>query len=123
MLNCLIEEYPETITVDGIDYRIDTDFRRWIGLNEALLDKELSSDDLNYLILSLFIDNLLPTNGIETGRAIIQFLRGNIDDSKDRKGASKGKRVFSFAEASLSPCFLVSVTLKQICRSSDWVLL
>lgn len=96
MLNCLIEEYPETITVDGIDYRIDTDFRRWIGLNEALLDKELSSDDLNYLILSLFIDNFLPTNGIETGRAIIQFLRGNIDDSKDRKGASKGKRVFSF---------------------------
>lgn len=95
MLNALIEEFPETITVDGIEYRIDTDFRRWIGLNEALLDKELNSDDLNYLILSLFKYDL-PTNGEEAGKAIIRFLRGNVDESKEARSSGKGKRVFSF---------------------------
>lgn len=95
MLNALIEEYPDTISVEGIEYQIDTDFRRWIGLNEALLDKELESKDLNYIILELF-ESDIPENGVEAGKAIIKFLQGNIDESKKVKGASKGKRVFSF---------------------------
>lgn len=95
MLNALIEEYPDTIIVDGKEYSIDTNFRRWIGLNEALLDKQLEPDDLNHLVLALFKEEL-PENGAATGKEIIRFLRGNIDDSKEGKGAVKGKRVFSF---------------------------
>lgn len=95
MLNCLIENYPKHIYVEGKAYRIDTDFRRWIGLNEALLDKGLEPDDLNHLILSLFKDKL-PNNGSEAGKEIIKFLMGNVNDSKSENRKSKNKRVLSF---------------------------
>ena len=95
MLNCLIEPYPKTITVDGVDYRIDTDFRRWIGLNEALLDPELSKDDLNYLLISLFYGDI-PSNGKAAGKAIMRFLQGNVKDEKTMEKKSRQKRVLSF---------------------------
>lgn len=95
MLNCLIENYPKHIYVDGKAYRIDTDFRRWIGLNEALLDKNLEPEDLNYLILSLFRDEL-PSNGSEAGKEIIRFLLGNINERQNGKHKAKSKRVMSF---------------------------
>ena len=36
----LYREPPETITIDGVLYPVDTDFRRWIEFQGILLAKE-----------------------------------------------------------------------------------
>ena len=39
MRNLLLESLPNSLEIGGRKYRIDTDFRTWLSLNEALLNK------------------------------------------------------------------------------------
>lgn len=96
MRNAIIEGYPDSIIVNGESYLIDTDFRRWIGLTEALLDSQLGKEDLNYLIQSLFIDRI-PNDGIGASRALMNFLNRTNEERKPTKKGTKGKRVLSFS--------------------------
>lgn len=95
MLNSLIQPYPEVITIDGKDYEVYTDFRKWIALTEALLDKELNTMELFIVLTSVFI-NEKPEMTQETIQQIVRFLNGNTGAKKGKQSKKRNKRVLSF---------------------------
>ena len=74
MINALFEEYPEALYIDGEYYKISTDFRRWIALNEAMLDKTLSEEEKGCIAMSLFKDEV-PDDYNSAIISIAEFLQ------------------------------------------------
>lgn len=54
MINIIYEKFPETISADGCEYRVITDFREWIKFADMMGDNELSSDDKILLLTRFF---------------------------------------------------------------------
>ena len=95
MFNFLIKGYPKEIEVDGTNFSIDTDFRTWIGINEAMLDISLDPNVRAYLIMSVFKKSIprLETTSI---KKVANFLKGpNQEDSKE-SAHRKSRYIFSF---------------------------
>ena len=53
-MNLLTTTLPDTITVDGREYAIHTDFRDWIRFCEMLLDEELKEEEKVYIALMMY---------------------------------------------------------------------
>ena len=53
-MNLLTTALPDTITVDGREYAIHTDFRDWIRFCEMLLDEELKEEEKIYIALMMY---------------------------------------------------------------------
>ena len=53
-MNLLTQSLPETVTVDGGEYAIFTDYRNWIQFAEMMLDDELTNDEKYYLAMGIF---------------------------------------------------------------------
>ena len=52
MMNVLYDEFPDFVEVDGKLYKIITDFRDWIRLNDLVDDDEVNDiDKVNLLHL------------------------------------------------------------------------
>ena len=97
MINGLIEKYPTSITVARKSYQIDTDFRRWIGFHEALLDNALTSNNKLMLMYQLFKD-AIPSMIYEkeTIAQVAEFLKGNVMISNQKDNSKTNKQVFSY---------------------------
>ncbi len=55
MINALYEPFPESITVDGTEYPIITDFREWFRFADLVEDDEISKRDKLYLMMRWFL--------------------------------------------------------------------
>ena len=55
-MNLLTTALPDTITVDGREYAIHTDFRDWIRFCEMLLDEELKEEEKVYIALMMYTE-------------------------------------------------------------------
>ena len=53
-MNLLTTTLPDTITVEGREYVIHTDFRDWIRFCEMLLDEELKEEEKVYIALMMY---------------------------------------------------------------------
>ena len=74
MINALYEPFPESITVDGTEYPIITDFREWFRFADLVEDNEISKRDKLYLMIQWL---LKPPERItdELIYAILDFYR------------------------------------------------
>ena len=61
MMNVLYDEFPDFVEVDGKLYKIITDFRDWIRLNDLVDDDEVNDIDKVNLLLMWF-DGEIPDN-------------------------------------------------------------
>lgn len=95
MINALFEEYPEALYINGEYYKIFTDFRRWIALYEAMLDKTLSEEEKGCIAMFLF-QNDVPKDYSSAIISIAKFLQGNISENKHKTTAKKSRYVFSY---------------------------
>lgn len=75
MINILYEPFPDSITADGKEYRIPTDFREWLGFADMLGDKTISEEERAALCGMWFEpEEEHITAGMIAG--LIGFLRG-----------------------------------------------
>lgn len=74
MINALYEPFPESITVDGIEYPIITDFREWFRFADMAEDDEISKRDKLLLMTKWLLE---PPESItdELIFAILDFYR------------------------------------------------
>lgn len=81
MMNLLYEPLPETITADGKEFPVVTDFREWIRFSAMLKDAELSEKEKIQFML-LYVDGVewVSKNLID---ALFSFYRA--DDLKFKK--------------------------------------
>lgn len=83
MINALYEPFPETVTVNGIEYPIVTDFREWIKFADMLDDKEISSEEKIFLLAEWLLN---PPERItnELIKAVFSFYKAeNLNFNRD----------------------------------------
>lgn len=76
MINILYEPFPDSITADGKEYKVLTDFREWLGFAEMITDKSITAEERASLC-SMWIDPEpdIITAGMVSG--LISFLRAD----------------------------------------------
>lgn len=95
-MNLLCDKTPDTITVSGVDYKINTDFRVWIKFELILtnqIDDTLSAEILAE-IQKLVFRTPCPMNE-ETVEAILNFYRCGKPPEK-HSGGGNDKAVFDY---------------------------
>lgn len=98
----LEESLPETVTVDGRDYFITTDYRDWIRFEKMISSDELDDSEKIRIMLEFFepdedgcVD--LPVNIAEALNALVWFYGcGDAEQSRERR--KKGEKIYDFDE-------------------------
>lgn len=83
MINALYEPFPKTVSADGYEYPIVTDFREWLKFADMMGDKELSSEEKILLLTDWF---LKPPEYVtqELVKAVFDFYKAeNLDPKPD----------------------------------------
>ena len=95
-MNLLQDPVPDTLTVAGTAYPINTDFRVWIGFEKLLTESDDSDDELLKAVFKLVFSNEIPPAEYnqETVDEILWFYKCGKDIG--RKGASAKKDIFSY---------------------------
>jgi len=70
-MNLLTQSLPETVTVDGGEYAIFTDYRNWIQFSEMMLDDDLTDNEKYYLAMGIFKEQ--PENQQDAIQALTEF--------------------------------------------------
>lgn len=96
-MNMLTDSLPDTVAVDGRQYRVHTDFRNWIHFELLMLDRTIPIQRKIVEILKLvYAEELPPTLGEAMDAAFLFYARPRSEKTgaEERK---KGKQVYSFA--------------------------
>lgn len=88
----MLGELPESLTVNGREYEINSDFRVALSIMEALNDIELSdADKAAVILLNLFCDEVEPEDYEEALKQASWFLDGGME-YKDALNSTADKR-------------------------------
>jgi hypothetical protein len=75
-------DYPELITIDGVDYEINTDYKYALACFQCINDKEISDTERAYGIIGILYKEE-PTDLKEALRMAIKYLRCGKDTPQD----------------------------------------
>lgn len=96
-MSILTKPLPETVRVDGKDYAINTDFRRWIAFEQVVTDDMIPEQDKIVQILQLGYKQVLPPNIGLALQALIEFYKGGYgEETQKGKGGGSKKRIYDF---------------------------
>jgi len=90
-MNILYEKLPDTICIDGEEYGIHTDFRRWIEIELILTDK-LTPDNVARAIILCY--KRLPGDIKSAMDGIVRFYSGDEEGLRKKRG--RRKAVYSY---------------------------
>lgn len=96
-MNMLTDSLPDTLTISGRAYPIDTDFRVWIQYELLLTSgSELNDDEIFENILHLVFPEQHPPDGCEaeTAEQIMWFYRCGKDEKK--RSDNNDEDIFSY---------------------------
>ena len=103
-MNVMFEAFPQTVEVDGKEYKIVTDFREWIKLHELFQNTRKFSRATLDMILDWYEDDP-PEDDREAVRALQDFLLAESLQEDDFTDEKTGQRVrqpekpsFSFSQ-------------------------
>jgi hypothetical protein len=93
--NILVDALPESVTVNGRDYAINTDFRVGLNIILAYEDSELTPTEKALVLLELLYPEK-PENLIEAVKEGVRFLDGTLESNN--RGTEEGSpvRLYSF---------------------------
>lgn len=100
-MNILIDLVPDTVEIDGIEYKINTCFRISMMFELLMQDDSIPEDEKLMLALELYYDNI-PENLSEAVEKLLWFYKcGKEDDIGNSKNAEnnnskKADNIYSF---------------------------
>jgi len=97
-LNLILDRLPGSLTIGGVEYLIDTDFRTSILFELMMLDDEMSDEDKAQETIALYFPGKKPDFTEETIDKILWFYRGGKEEKKHRGsgGGDPLNPVYSF---------------------------
>jgi len=100
--NPLIDRPPETITVSGRDYRLDTDYRTVLAYLRLLKDQDIEDQDKTVLGLSMFYGDSILREDLEDLAAHLRYFinRGAEPEEDESADAAKPVKAFDLLEDS-----------------------
>lgn len=84
MINLLYESLPNSIAVRNKGFLINTDFKYWIELSDALNDPNCNKEYLANVLINIFYDEIPKEFDQDVFLAIKDFLIGNVDNEKEQ---------------------------------------
>lgn len=97
-MNQFYDKYKDYVIVSGLKYRIETDFRKMIQLNDIIKDHSISNVEKVSFIVGMFID--MPPEAVifDAVEEFVKFVSMSSDnDEKSVKTSNKHtKRTYSF---------------------------
>lgn len=88
----LYESLPDSIEVEGKLYRIITDFREWIKLQDMLKDNSFSKAEKITICKEWILDDRAPMN-METIKALCNFLIVSSNEGQPEKKTSQTEKI------------------------------
>ena len=92
----MLGELPESLTVNGKEFEINTDFRIALGIMEALGDEELTDvDKAAVILINLFCEEPDPEDYEEALKQASWFLDGGVEyktDDDEAAGSNKPRQ-------------------------------
>lgn len=93
-MNILVDEFPDFVEIDGVDYKINTDFRASLRTLLAFEDNDLALYEKQIIMLQNLY-NSLPPNIEEAANQAIRFLNGGLNADIEEQGV---ERLYSFSK-------------------------
>lgn len=95
-MNMLIDSVPESLCIDGTEYKINTDFRVWLKFEMLLSDEVQNSKTTLIDIKKLIFKSDMPPSRAdeETTEKILWFYR--CGKAEQKNGSSSSKEIFSY---------------------------
>jgi hypothetical protein len=94
-VNILIEELPDSVEIDDVEYSLNVDFRSCLRTILAFEDYELTTQEKYQIMISNLYQEV-PTNLTKAVALGIKFLNGG-EESKDEDGGNS-PRLYSFSQ-------------------------
>lgn len=97
-MSILTEKLPQSVSIDGVEYPINTDFRVWLRFDELTQDAESIIRNFEKIIFLCVKKCALPEPE-KLIRALINFYRAEFDtenEKKHSKSNAKEVQVFSY---------------------------
>lgn len=93
-MNLLVDELPNAVEIDGVEYAIETDFRVALRIMLAFEDDELTTLEKQSVLLQNLYQKI-PTNGQAAVDQGMKFLNGGLDGIRTRE---YHPRLYSFGK-------------------------
>lgn len=99
-MNILIDEVPEVVEIDGVEYEIDTDFRISIMFELLMQDSTLTDKEKIITALNLYYPDI-PSNIPKAIERMLWFYRcgkaiENTGTEEENQNYSKKEQIYSF---------------------------
>lgn len=97
-MNMLVDLLPTKVTIDGIEYKINCDFRTSILFELLMQDVELNNEEKLISALDLYYPEL-PANINQAIEKMLWFYRcgkDEVDSKNNNKGTSKAVNIYSY---------------------------
>lgn len=98
-MNLLIDAVPKHITIDKIDYDIDTNFRIWIMFEQLLLDNSIDDGVKGQMAFNMIFFDKKPAQTDKAVNEIINFYCCGKDTKKENhseKSVSNIERIYDY---------------------------
>ncbi len=123
-MNLLTEKLPDSISVCGENFAVNTDFRVWIKVENIFAEKRQLTPDMLLQLFSLVLaEKVLPKSFGDTLSAILAFYACNKTSSKKAGNSSASNvRVVSFTEDAglIYAAFLAQYGIDLTTASLHW---
>ena len=97
MKNLIIDELPTSVSVDGDDYSINTDFRIGIMFEQLMLDNSIENEDKLLVALQMYFGADIPQDIEGAVDALLWFYRCGEDDFGVTKSKhTSEKKIFDY---------------------------
>lgn len=95
-MNILVDDLPEAIEIDGVEYTINFDFKTGLQCILDMESNDLIDDEKALLLLRRIYGDNIPTNESEALRLAVKFLDGGEEPEAHENPLENDTRVYSF---------------------------
>lgn len=99
-MNILLDDLPEAVEVNGIEYAVNFDFRTGLACILDMESSELTDEEKCILLLRRIYGDVIPED-VETAlKLAVKFLDGGKEPPEDENPFADNKRLYSFEKDS-----------------------
>lgn len=99
-MNILVDELPEAIEINGIEYAVNSDFRTGLGCILDMESSELTDEEKCILLLRRIYGDVIPEDGETAIKLAVKFLDGGKEPPEEENPFADNTRLYSFEKDS-----------------------
>ena len=99
-MNILVDELPEAIEINGIEYAVNSDFRTGLGCILDMESSELTDEEKCILLLRRIYGDVILEDGETAIKLAVKFLDGGKEPPEEENPFADNTRLYSFEKDS-----------------------